>query len=155
MAFVSEPLASTISSFVAEHAEAQSLITEKGERNTRWVDNLSNSVLYLLSQEDFAHSIAFFEWIFFVDAVALRLWTSGHHGPGASSWQLQRVSSVQPIPERDRATLLRLIEEAVMGYMEWYDRRFWGGEVWPASTLRIDCKGTKWLHGKAVREDDR
>lgn len=145
MVFVPESLASPVSSFMSEHAQAQPLITEKGEQNTRWVDVQSKSVLYLLSREDYAHGIAFFEWLFFVDSVALRLRTSGDGGPSAPSWQLQRVSSDQPIPERHRVRLLRLIEGASRGYMEWYDRRFWKTEVWLESALKIDSKGTKWL----------
>ena len=155
MAFVSESLASTVSSFVSEHEHARALITEKGERNTRWVDAQSNSVLYLLSKEDFAHGIAFFEWLFFVDSVALSLRTSGDRGPSAPSWQLQRVSSGQPIPESHRIRLLHLFEDASRGYMEWYDRQFWEAEAWLESTLTIDSKSTKWLDEKGVGGDDR
>ena len=150
MAFVSESITLPVNSFVSEHAEARTLITEKGELNTRWVDVQSNSVLYLLSKEDYAHGIAFFEWLFFVDSVAMHLWTSGHGGPSAPFWQLQRVSSAQPIPESNRAKLLRLIEEASRSYMEWYDRQFWEAAVWLESTLRIDSKGMKWLDLKEV-----
>lgn len=155
MAFVSESITLPVSSFVSEHAEARTLITEKGELNTRWVDVQSNSVLYLLSKENFAHGIAFFEWFLFVDSVAMHLWTSGHGGPSAPSWQLQRVSSAQPIPEHNRAMLLRLIEEASRSYMEWYDRQFWEAAVWLESTLKIDSKGMKWLDVKGVGKNDR
>lgn len=154
MAFVSESLALPVSSFASEHAKACSLLTQQGERNVRWVDDQSRSVLYLLSRENYAHGIAFFEWIFFVDSVALRLSTSGHGGPGAPSWQLQRVSSSHSIPERDRTTLLCLIEEASRGYMAWYDRHFWEVEIWLESTLKIDSKGTKWLSSEDVCDDE-
>jgi hypothetical protein len=155
VAFVSESLALPVSSFASEHAKACSLITQQGERNVRWVDDQSRSILYLLSRENFAHGIAFFEWLFFVDSVALRLSTSGHGGPGAPSWQLQRVSSPQPIPECDRTTLLRLIEEASRGYMTWYDKHFWEMEIWRESTLKIDSNGMKWLSSEDVRGDER
>ncbi|WP_415880158.1 hypothetical protein [Methylomonas sp. TEB] len=155
MAFVSESLASTVSSFVSEHEHARALITEKGERNTRWVDAQSNSVLYLLSKEDFAHGIASFEWLFFVDSVALSLRTSGHGGPSAASWQLQRVSSGQAIPEHQRIRLLHLIEDASRAYMEWYDRQFWEAEVWLDSNLSIDSKSTKWLDMNGMGDDNR
>lgn len=150
MAFVSESITLPVDSFVSEHAEACSLITGNGEPSTRWVDVQSNSVLYLLSKENYAHGIAFFEWILFVDSLAMHFWTSGHGGPSAPSWQLQRVSSAQPIPERNRAKLLRLIEEASRCYMEWYDKQFWEVEIWLESTLRIDCKGMKWLDEEGV-----
>jgi hypothetical protein len=152
MVFIDESFSLLVSSFVSEHAQAQTLIAETGELNTRWVDVDSNSVLYLISKEDCAHGISFFKWILFVNTVPLHLWTSGYRGPGAPSWQLQRVSSDKSISEFQKVALLRVIEDASRGYMGWYDKKFWGTNAWLDSTLKIDGKNTEWVNNKWTDE---